>query len=46
MLWTYSSPELYDLLVLRSGWELPREARFVEDGLRAQLLPRWTGADS
>lgn len=45
VLWAYSSPELYDLLVLRSSWELPRYARFVEDGLRAHLLPRWT-ADS
>lgn len=45
VLWAYSSPELYDLLVLRSSWELPRYARFVEDGLRAHLLPRRT-ADS
>lgn len=45
VLWAYSSPELYDLLVLRSSWELPRYARFVEDGLRAHLLPHWT-ADS
>jgi AcrR family transcriptional regulator len=45
VLWAYSSPELYDLLVLRSSWELPRYARFVEDGLRAHLLARWT-ADS
>ncbi len=46
VLWTYSSPELYDLLVLRSSWELPRYARFVEDGLRAQLLPRGSGSAS
>jgi hypothetical protein len=38
VLWTYSSPELYDLLVLRSGWDLPRFATFVTNGLTAQLL--------
>jgi hypothetical protein len=24
ILWTFSSPELYELLVLRSSWDLPR----------------------
>ncbi len=38
VLWTYSSPELYELLVLRSGWPLERYGRFVADGLCAQLL--------
>ncbi len=38
VLWTYSSPELYDLLVLRSGWTVEEYGEFVADGLRAQLL--------
>jgi AcrR family transcriptional regulator len=37
VLWTYSSPELYDLLVRRSGWGLDRYATFVFDGLSAHL---------
>ena len=37
VLWTYSSPELYDLLVQRSGWDLPRYGRFVSTGIAAHL---------
>lgn len=40
VLWTYSSPELYDLLVLRRGMSLPRYGRFVADAMAAALLPQ------
>jgi AcrR family transcriptional regulator len=36
--WTYSSPELYDLLVNRRGWSVERFGRFVGDALTAALL--------
>lgn len=39
VLWTYSSPELYDLLVLRRGMPLQRFGRFVADAMAAALLP-------
>ncbi|MDQ3972891.1 MAG: TetR/AcrR family transcriptional regulator [Actinomycetota bacterium] len=39
VLWTCSSVELYELLVLRRGWSLPRFAQFVTDLMIAQLLP-------
>ena len=39
ILWTYSSPELYGLLVPRSGWELARYGSFISDGLAAHLSP-------
>jgi AcrR family transcriptional regulator len=39
VLWTCSSPELYELLVLRRGWSLPRFSRFVSDLMICQLLP-------
>jgi AcrR family transcriptional regulator len=39
ILWTYSSAELYDLLVLRSGWPVERYGAFVGDALIAALLP-------
>ena len=38
VLWTYSSPELFDLLVIRSGWTPARYATFVTSGITAQLL--------
>jgi AcrR family transcriptional regulator len=38
VLWTYSSPELYELLVLRRGWTLGRYGRFVADAMIAALL--------
>ncbi|MDQ6851371.1 MAG: TetR/AcrR family transcriptional regulator [Actinomycetota bacterium] len=39
ILWTYSSPEVYDLLVTRSGWNLEQYATFIADGLTAHLSP-------
>ncbi len=39
VLWTYNSPELYSLLVLRRGWTAPRYGRWVADALAAALLP-------
>jgi AcrR family transcriptional regulator len=38
ILWTYSSPDIYDLLVLRSGWSLRRYSRFLLDSMIAALL--------
>jgi hypothetical protein len=35
----YSSQDLYDLLVLRSGWSLRRYGAFIGDSLVAALLP-------
>lgn len=37
ILWAYSSPEVYDLLVVRSGWSLDQYARLIADGLAAHL---------
>ena len=39
VLWTYSSPELYELLVIRRGWSLERYGRFIADAIIAALLP-------
>lgn len=39
VLWTYSSPELYELLVLNRGWPLERYGRFIADAMIAALLP-------
>ena len=38
VLWTYSSPELFDLLVLRRGWSLGQYGAFVAEGMIAALL--------
>lgn len=38
ILWTYSSPELYELLVLRRGWTPQRYGRFVADAMIDALL--------
>ena len=38
VLWTYSSAELYDLLVLRSGWSARRYGEFIGDSMVAALL--------
>jgi AcrR family transcriptional regulator len=38
VLWTYSSPELYELLVIRRGWSVERYGRFVADAMIAALL--------
>jgi AcrR family transcriptional regulator len=37
LLWTYSSPELYELLVLKRGWDLARYSAFISSGLAGQL---------
>jgi hypothetical protein len=39
VLWTCSSVEIYDLLVVQRGWPLPRFARFVADFMITALLP-------
>ena len=39
ILWTYSSAELYELLVLKSGWDVNRFGAFIADSLIAALLP-------
>src|SRR6266536_2554193 len=39
ILWTCTSPELYDLLVQQRGWSLPRFARFLADYMIATLRP-------
>jgi AcrR family transcriptional regulator len=38
VLWTYSSPELYELLVLRRGWSPARYGRFVAESMSQALL--------
>jgi AcrR family transcriptional regulator len=38
VMWTYSSPELYELLVLRRGMPLKRYGRFVADAMISALL--------
>lgn len=38
VLWTYSSPELYELLVLRRGWSSQRYGRFVANAMIDALL--------
>lgn len=37
ILWTYSSPEVYELLVKRCGWSLQQYSAFITAGLTAQL---------
>jgi AcrR family transcriptional regulator len=39
IMWTYSSPELFDLLVGKRGWPVERFAAFVTDQLIGALLP-------
>lgn len=38
ILWLYSSPDLYDLLVLRGGWSLRAYARHLTESMKAALL--------
>lgn len=38
ILWTYSSPELYELLVLTRGWPLDDYGMFIADAMIAALL--------
>ncbi len=45
ILWTYTSPELYDLLVLRQGWTPSELGAFVADALAATLLPASSDQD-
>jgi AcrR family transcriptional regulator len=37
--WVYSSPELYDLLVLRRGWSAERFGQFVAQSMICAVLP-------
>jgi AcrR family transcriptional regulator len=39
LLWTYSSPELFELLVFTRSWPLDRYAAFISDAMIAALLP-------
>lgn len=39
VLWTYSSAELYELLVIKSGWTPSRYGQFAADAMIAALLP-------
>jgi AcrR family transcriptional regulator len=39
ILWTYSSPDLYDLLVQRRRWSVRRYSSFITDAMTAALLP-------
>ncbi len=38
VLWTYSSPELYELLVVRRRWPVEQYGRFVSDAITSALL--------
>ena len=38
VLWTYSSPALYELLVLRCGWDLQKYGEFLGHAIAAALL--------
>src|SRR6478609_8971310 len=42
VLWLYSSPELYELLVLRRDWSVQRYGEFIADAMIAALLPLTT----
>jgi AcrR family transcriptional regulator len=42
VLWVCSSAELYELLVLKRGWSLPRFARYITHYMTASLLPAIT----
>ena len=39
VLWTCSSVEIYELLVLERGWSMPRFATFIADFMTTALLP-------
>jgi AcrR family transcriptional regulator len=39
VLWTYSSAEIYDLLVLQRGWSVVRFGEFISEAMIAALLP-------
>lgn len=38
MLWTYNSPEIYELLVLRRGWNTHHYIEFIRQALKTSLL--------
>lgn len=38
VMWTYTAPDLFDVLVRRRGWTVRRYARFVTDAMIAALL--------
>ena len=38
IMWTYTAPDLYDVLVRRRGWSTGRYARFVTDAMYEALL--------
>jgi AcrR family transcriptional regulator len=38
VMWTYSSPELYELLVIKRGWPLGRYGAFIAEAMIAALL--------
>jgi AcrR family transcriptional regulator len=40
IMWTYTSPEIYGLLVHTRGWTAERFGEFISDSLIAALLPR------
>ncbi len=39
IMWAYTSPELYQMLVLARGWPLERYAGFIADAVITALLP-------
>ena len=39
IMWAYTSPELYDLFIIRRGWTPQRFGEFVASALTAALLP-------
>jgi AcrR family transcriptional regulator len=39
IMWAYSSPELYELLVIRRGWPAGRYGQFIAQALTTALLP-------
>jgi AcrR family transcriptional regulator len=40
VLWTFHSPEIYELLVLERGWSAERYGAFIGNGMANALLPR------
>lgn len=43
VLWTYSSPELYELLVVKREWSLEGFGDFVAEAMITALLPAHPG---
>ncbi|EID77477.1 TetR family transcriptional regulator, partial [Rhodococcus opacus RKJ300 = JCM 13270] len=39
VLFTYTAPEIYELLVLARHWSVEQYAEFIYRGMAAQLLP-------